>query len=241
MEKLLKEVKLLKYAFVDYRISCQEKYNLENLGCTVIICPPSALLYPAICGHPDILIHLLNDDKILVHKDLDESFIQLLKKINLNIEYTVNSLNKSYPYDICLNAVSLKDYFIHNLNFTDKTLLANFSSKKLINVKQGYTKCSTAIINDNAIITSDLSIAKALEKEPIDVLLLPPGDILLPGLNYGFIGGTCGKLEDTIVFYGTLEKYKYGSLVLDFLHKHKVKPFYLSDSPLIDRGSILIL
>lgn len=232
---------ILKYAFVDYRISKEEKYNLESLGCTVITCPPSPLLYEAISGHPDILVHLISNKKVIVHKDIDFNFIQLLKNLNLEIHYSLDSLKDTYPYDIILNAVNLKDYFIHNLKFTDKNLLNNLSKKKLINVNQGYTKCSTAIIKDNAIITSDTSIYQALKNEPIDVLLLPSGDIILPGLDYGFIGGTCGKVDDKIVFYGTLEKYKYGDLVLDFLKKHQMIPFYLSDTPLIDRGSILFL
>lgn len=232
---------ILKYAFVDYRISKEEKYNLESLGCTVIVCPPFPLLYEAISGHPDILIHLINNKKIIVHKDIDFNFIQLLKNLNLEVHYSLDSLKATYPYDIILNAVNLKDYFIHNLKFTDKNLLSNLSKKKLINVNQGYTKCSTAVIKNNAIITSDNSIYQALKSEPIDVLLLPAGDILLPGLNYGFIGGTCGRIDDKIVFYGTLEKYKYGDLVLDFLKKHQMTPFYLSDNPLIDRGSILFL
>lgn len=232
---------ILKYAFVDYRISKEEKYNLESLGCTVITCPPSPLLYEAISGHPDILVHLISNKQVIVHKDIDFNFIQLLKNLNLEIHYSLDSLKDTYPYDIILNAVNLKDYFIHNLKFTDKNLLNNLSKKKLINVNQGYTKCSTAIIKDNAIITSDTSIYQALKNEPIDVLLLPSGDIILPGLNYGFIGGTCGKVDDKIVFYGTLEKYKYGDLVLDFLKKHQMIPFYLSDTPLIDRGSILFL
>lgn len=232
---------ILKYAFVDYRISKEEKYNLESLGCTVITCPPSPLLYEAISGHPDILVHLISNKKVIIHKDIDFNFIQLLKNLNLEIHYSLDSLKGTYPYDIILNAVNLKDYFIHNLKFTDKNLLNNLSKKKLINVNQGYTKCSTAIIKDNAIITSDTSIYQALKNEPIDVLLLPSGDIILPGLDYGFIGGTCGKVDDKIVFYGTLEKYKYGDLVLDFLKKHQMIPFYLSDTPLIDRGSILFL
>jgi len=73
-------------------------------------------------------------------------------------------------------------------------------------------------------------------------LLLPPGDIELPGLNYGFIGGSCGLLDEKyLVFYGNLKNYKYGSEVLAFLDKYNITPIYLSDSNLIDRGSIFFL
>ena len=106
--------------------------------------------------------------------------------------------------------------------------------------KKGYTKCSVAIVNDNAIITSDFAIAKALTSNNFDVLLLPPGDIILEGLDYGFIGGTCGLVDKNILaFFGTLDKYAYGSEVKEFLKKHKVEPYYLSDLKLTDRGSII--
>jgi hypothetical protein len=229
----------MKYAFVDYRITHEEKYNLEKLGCTVVCCPPSNLLYPSISGHPDILIHFIKKDSIIVHKDISAIFIDTIKNFGFKVCYSEASLKDKYPYDITLNAVNLKDHFIHNLNFTDKNLLSYVSYKKLIHVKQGYTKCSTCIVNDNAIITSDKSIYKAAKSENIDVLLLPPGNISLPGLNYGFIGGTCGLMDNKLIFYGNLKNYRYGNLVLDFLKKYEVEPVYLSNNELIDRGSIL--
>jgi hypothetical protein len=228
----------MKYAFVDYRITDEENLNLQSLGCSVVTCPPSPLLYTAICGHPDILMNFVEKNKIIIHRDMDTNFIKFIKSLNFQVCYTANSLGNSYPFDILLNALNLENYFVHNINYTDKNLLSSISNKKLIQVKQGYTKCSTAIVSDNALITSDKSIYKALNNENIDILLLPPGDINLPGLNYGFIGGTCGLLDNKLVFYGNLKNYKYGDLVLRFLDKHEVEPYYLSDGPLIDRGSI---
>ena len=128
---------------------------------------------------------------------------------------------------------------MHKLNSTDATVLKYMSDKILVNVNQGYTKCSTAIVSGNAIMTSDIKIAESFRNLNMDVLYLPPGDILLPGLNYGFIGGCCCLLEkDLMVFYGDLRNYKHGLEVLSFLKKHSVNPYYLSPGKLIDRGSI---
>lgn len=91
-------------------------------------------------------------------------------------------------------------------------------------------------------MTSDMKIGKILKENNIDVLLLPPGDIILPSLDYGFIGGTCGLLDNnTLAFYGDLDMYKYGNEVLSFLRKHNVEPIFLSKSKLIDRGSIFCI
>ncbi|MBC2580290.1 DUF6873 family GME fold protein [Clostridium sp. DJ247] len=232
----------MKYAIVDFRIDVEEKKMLQQLGCQVLVCPPSNLLYDAICGHPDILLHIIDNKNIIVHKDMNKEFIESLRSLNLNVILSKHSLKSNYPYDIMLNSLNFSNLFVHNLKFTDPKLLRYVSYKKLISVKQGYTKCSTAIVNENAVITSDNTIASALGKENIDVLLLPSGDILLPGLNYGFIGGCCGLLDrNTLAFYGDLNYYKYGNDVINFLKKHSVKPVFLRQGKLIDRGSLFII
>ncbi|WP_125152752.1 DUF6873 family GME fold protein [Clostridium rectalis] len=229
-------------SFVDYRINKNEEANLKKLGVEIIKCPPCKQLYQAICGHPDMILHIINNKKIIVNKDIDKNFISKLNSFNIDVILSKNSLKIKYPYDIILNAVSMDYLFFHYINYTDPNLLLQLNNKKQISVKQGYTKCSTAIINSKAIITSDKSIDAAMKKENIDSLLLPPGDILLPGFDYGFIGGCCGMVtEKEMAFYGNLNYYKYGKEVLNFLYKYNVKPIFLSDGKLIDRGSILTI
>ena len=230
------------YALVDFRIDKEEELSLLNLGLQVIKCPPHPEVYEAVCGHPDILMHIVDDKKIVLHKDVDPSFMALLKNFNLNILLSSSSLGGQYPFNIKLNAVSLNDFFIHNIKYTDELLIEMTKNKKLINVKQGYTKCSTVIVNDNAIITSDKGIASALRPIGIDALLLPPGDILLPGLDYGFIGGCCGLIDkNRLAFFGNLEHYSYGNEVKDFLYKYDVEPIYLRNGKLVDRGSLFTI
>lgn len=226
---------------IDYRTSEEEKNALELLGYKIFICPPCQKLYAAVCGHPDMLLHVM-DNKIIVHKDIPTDFLNTISKLNLDIVLSHSHITSNYPKDIILNAVSTSNLFIHYTDYSDKNLmeLAIATGKKIIRVKQGYTKCSTAIVTDNSIITSDKGIAAAFKNENFDVLLLPPGDIELPGLNYGFIGGTCGLIEKSLLaFYGDLEYYAYGKDVLSFLKKHKVEPVFLRKGKLIDRGSIL--
>ncbi|MDP4147290.1 MAG: hypothetical protein Q8936_22930 [Bacillota bacterium] len=228
---------------VDYRILSEEKNTLYQIGYDSIECTPCSTLYNAVCGHPDMLMHFVDATNVVVHKNMHSNFIDTLKNLGFDVHFSKNELCDKYPFDISLNAVNLSNHFIHLLNYTDETLLSLIQNKKLINVKQGYTKCSTAVVSDNAIITSDKSIAKALKNEDsIDVLLIPPGDITLPGLDYGFIGGCCGLLDkETMAFYGDLNFYKYGDEVIKFLFKHNVKPLYLRKGKLIDRGTLICL
>ncbi len=227
---------------LDYRVSDTEKEVLYKYGYESLIVPRSTSLYSAVCGHPDMLLHILDKNNIIVHKKMDISFISSLESIGYNVIKSQNSLQAKYPYDVLLNGLSMGCFFLHNLKYTDPKLLSLSKDKKLLDVKQGYSKCSTAIISETAAITSDIKIHEILSSCGIDVLLLPPKHIELPGLDYGFIGGSCGILDEgTIAFFGNLNKYKYGKEVMSFLIKHDVKPVFLRDSPLIDRGTLFCI
>jgi hypothetical protein len=229
---------LMKNVIVDFRIHSEEKESLVSMGYDLLVCPSSNLLYDAVCGHPDMLMHITGNN-IIVHKNMNSEFIQNLELLNYNVYKSSSVLQTKYPDNICLNSLSIGNLFVHSINFTDTNLLSLVKNKKLVNVKQGYTKCSTCMVNNHAAITSDVSIAKALIIEGMDVLLVPPGDILLPGLNYGFIGGATGLIENNILaFYGHLDHYLYGKEVLKFLKKHRVEPVFLRNGKLTDRGSI---
>ena len=228
-------------SFVDYRLTEKQINLLLDEGLNIIKVPKSNNLYDAISGHPDIQLNIINSKKIILAKNSNLS-LETLNQYNIDFEYSSKELEEKYPKNIFLNAVNLKDFFIHNFKFKYKNLLKHVSDKELINIKQGYSKCSIAIVNDKALITSDLGIYNTLKKYPLDVLLIPSGDIILPGLSYGFIGGTCGLIsEDKMAFLGDLKNHSYGNDIKDFLFKHNVEPIYLDEGKLIDRGSILTL
>ena len=232
------------YCFIDYRTTKEELNNLYKLGLETIIIPKTPLVYEAINGHVDIQLNILSkkDKLVIVSKDINKSFLSSLKDKKINYVLSHNSLGFKYPDDIILNGLILEKFFIHNLNFTDKTLLESQKNKKNIHVKQGYTKCSVLPIREDSIITSDKNIAKELLNYNFNVLLIPSGDILLPTLNYGFIGGTGGMIsENKIAFFGELSNYAYGQDIYSFLYKLDVEPIYLRKGKLIDRGSLLTL
>lgn len=234
------------YAFIDYRTTNEELINIEKLGFNIILVPKTNKVYDAINGHPDIQLNILNNynysKKIIVHKDIPDTFKNNLHKNGIKYIVSKNSLSNKYPKDIILNALILEKYFIHNLKYTDDNLLNSQNSKIKINISQGYSKCSVLPVNNNALITNDKGIHDSLIHYGFDILLLPPGDILLPNLNYGFIGGTGGLVtKNKLAFFGELNHYKYGDMVKKFLYKYDVEPIYLKKGKLIDRGSLLTI
>lgn len=231
----------MNYVLVSCKINKEEEENLINNLITPIKVPLSGLLAKPLCDHVDMLLNIIDEKNILVHKDMDKDFILLLSNLDYNIHYSKNLLKANYPEDIILNGLNLNDVFIHNLKNTDKNLLSLIEKKGkiVLNTKQGYSKCSVAEVSQNAFITSDENMYRILEGFGFDVLKIPYGDISLFPYEYGFIGGCCGLvLQDVLAFYGDLSFYKYGDRVLDFLNKHGVKALYLRKGGLVDRGSI---
>lgn len=231
----------MRTCFVDYRISEIEESTLKKLGVNIIKVPKHHHLYSAIDGHPDMQINILNSNSLIISNNSSKELFDKIPNY-IDIIKSTYALEKKYPKDICLNAVNLKNVFIHNIQNTDPTLLKKVCNKNLIDIKQGYSKCSIAIVSENAFITSDEGIYNTLKNFDFDILLIPSGDIRLPGLNYGFIGGTCGLISpNEMAFFGNLENHSYGSSILQFLDKYNIKAIYLSNEKLIDRGSILTI
>ena len=116
------------YSFVDYRITEIEFLNLKKHGVIPIKVPKTSLVYDAINGHPDIQLSIIDSKNkhILVHKDIDKSFLNILNEFNIKFSFSKNSLQNKYPYDIILNALISDNFFMHNLKFTDH--LAFFGS-----------------------------------------------------------------------------------------------------------------
>ena len=89
----------MKNLIVDFRIHNEEKKYLISLGYNLLICPPSNLLYEAVCGHPDMLMHI-SGNSIIVHKDMNSEFIQDLDLLNYKVYKSNSTLQKLYPYNI---------------------------------------------------------------------------------------------------------------------------------------------
>ena len=112
---------------------------------------------------------------------------------------------------------------------------------KIINVNQGYCKCSICLINQNSIITEDQSICNAL-KDKFDVLKINSGYVQLKGYNYGFFGGCTGLIDkNTLAINGEIKYHKDKDEMISFLKERNVQLVELKSGYLEDIGSIIPL
>jgi len=196
---------------------------LDASGHEISFVSATSYTYDSISAHPDIYICKVGAGQIFHGDPLELGF--------------------NYPNNIKFNAVVMGDYFIHSLKFTSKNLLAEAKglNKKLIDVPQGYTKCNMAVVADNAAITSDLGISRALAatSTDIDLLVVTPGFVTLKGHQYGFLGGASGRIGNEMIFHGNLSVHPDFNKISDFVKKHNCKLTYFEEFELEDIGSII--
>jgi hypothetical protein len=195
--------------------------------------------------HPDMQLLHVTHDTIICAPNLDEEFKTNLRDRGLTVIPGLSEPSAVYPGDIPYNTVLIGEYAILNVRHTDPVVIEwlEKTGKKLIHVNQGYSKCSVAIVNREAAITSDRGISKALNAVKLDVLLIEPcTDILLPGYNFGFIGGACGLIsESDLVFSGNFHRLRQAEVICEFLRKHGIKAVSLGDGSVVDTGGFIPL
>ena len=155
------------------------------------------------------------------------------------------TLKGSYPYDVAYNCAIVGKHAFLNPRYTDTKLLdlLRQSDIKVAPVKQGYAKCSTCILNQEAIITADISIHEKAIEMGLDSLLIPPQlSIRLNGYNYGFIGGSSGLISKSeLAFLGDFQTLESAEIMDEFMAKYGITPVSLSHENIVDMGGIIPL
>lgn len=212
---------------------------LRWLGIDVLPIEASEKLSQAVASHADLQLGMLAGDCIAVGKG--EKLLQKqLETFGFAVIESEQTLSNSYPQEAMLDFLALGNCIIGNKEIIENKHLLNYS--QIIHSKQGYAKCNLAVINEHALITSDVSLAKACIAEGFDVLQITPGYIELPGYDTGFLGGCCGLIApDQLAVCGDLRTHPDYHRISAFLNKHRVSIITLMQGKLKDIGGIIPL
>ncbi len=233
--------KCSKRIIVDYRTQKETIEELERMGFEIIPTLKIPILYDAINGHADIQI-FKTQSGLIVAPEVFEYYKNTLPDVN--VIKGSNKLQNEYPYDISYNCANFGNYLICKRLYTTIEIIEYGLryKKKILSVNQGYSKCSICIINENAIITADKSIAKVCKENKIDVLEIAEGYIELNGMNYGFIGGATGLIDKTtLAVNGEIKTHPNSDNIISFAKNHGVDIVELKKGNLYDIGSIFIV
>lgn len=237
-------LKMANTAIVDGRIDEEIKNNLEKLNIKVIKTVKCNDVDDSISYHPDIVIHPVNHKTLVIAPNVFDYYEDKLYGMGIRIIKGEKILGRKYPEDIAYNVGRLSDIAIHNFKYTDDKLKYYLKKEGLefVNVNQGYSKCSLAIINDNTAITADFLMYKKLTSLGYKILLIEPGYISLEGQKYGFIGGSSGNLcQGKLVFSGEFSNHPDSQKILSFLNQNNAEFILLSKKTLLDIGTIITL
>ncbi len=103
------------------------------------------------------------------------------------------------------------------------------------------------MIEQNAVIVTDLTIAKVLSNNGIEVLYLDDLDIKLLDEKgeysqmKGFIGGAMARVEDKIVVFGELKKLDKQGKIKDFVQKYGLELVDFEGLEVVDYGGLVVL
>lgn len=212
---------------------------LRRLGTEVFVSENNKNLQIPVQSHADMSVLHLGDNKFLTY---DSAIAKTLKSMGADCAVPAVEQAADYPHDVALNCLVLGSFIVCNTLFCapEIPLLAEKTGRKLINVRQGYARCSVAVVDEHSVITADKKIAAKLLGEGLDVLCISSGSIELPGYNCGFIGGCCGKISrDKLLFCGDPANHPDGERIYEFVNSKGIEIITTADEPLFDFGGII--
>ena len=204
----------------------------------MIMIQTEGITYSAISGHPDVFF-CQTTNGLIVAPNVTETFKQQLSKKSISWTAGYKPVGSKYPETARYNCVINDKYLIGNLDFIDKKILETTIGKKIIHVRQGYTRCNLLALKNDRFITSDRGIAGVLQQKGLEVLFVEPKGIQLPGFDHGFFGGCCGLMGDKVFFIGNLSRFAEGEQVRSFLAGYEIVELY--DGPLFDGGGLFFI
>ena len=225
-------------------ISDEIYQSLKIMNLRIIKTIPHRGVHPSIAYHPDIVVHPVNHKLLVVEPSMYDYYKKNFKNTDIEIIKGEKTLESMYPMDIAYNVGRIDNFALHNIKYTDEVLKFYLQKEglELVNVNQGYTKCSMAIIGLDDIITADKSIHEIVRQLGINSLLIEAGDIFLEHQKYGFIGGCTGNISSKeILFSGSLDNHSDKEKIENFIKSLNKTITYLSKETINDIGSIITL
>lgn len=187
-------------------------------------------------GHCDLMAVHMGKNELAV---IERSESDCLNINNIELNLIANMQKPQYPYDAELNFCIVGRHVIFNPKTANSELIDKLDLIKL-ECKQGYTKCSVCVADENSIITSDSAIANIALRAGLDVLKISNNIVALNGFEYGFIGGASFKISKTqLAFTGVIEDQAERCRIERFLSEHDIVPVYLTDRRIFDIGSAI--
>ena len=157
-------------AITSHNFPREAEDTLTKFGHRTLRLPPHPNLPKPVASHPDMLLFFA-PDAIFSTKSYYTIAARELEEISsvygAPIQTIEEEYGNEYPFDVLLNALPLgKNLLCDTKTVANELLKIGLTA---CHVNQGYTKCSSLPIGKDALITSDVSIARNAEKMNINL------------------------------------------------------------------------
>ncbi len=218
--------------------------DTEIPDATVITPPSIEILPPSMRRHADLGIVIISSKKAVCPPESYAYYKNELTPYGFEVIEGDSHIGSHYPQDSAYNVGIVGKKCFLNKKVCDKLLFDILITEgyEVVQVNQGYTKCSICPIDENSFITGDVSIARKGKKAGMDVLLISNEGISLSGYKNGFFGGSAGKSSNNELLINgdisTLPDYKN---IEKFLLSKDITIKNLKEGAVFDIGSIIPL
>ena len=221
--------------------------SLASLGFKVILLPRDERLQLPVRSHADMLLGVIKNDIFCSEKYFIENrdIFNAIEAYGYTVTTCKAELSQKYPQDIAFNMLFVGNSIIGKIDFIAEEIkeYAQRNKIELLRVKQGYSKCSTLLLGDDAIICADDGIISEAERINLSTLKIENSHdaITLQGYGYGFIGGASGVFGKNVYFAGNIDLHPQVKKIAEFLTKFGFDAISLCEDKLCDVGGIIFL
>ncbi len=205
-----------------------------------VTCPGLA---EPVASHPDMVLFAAGRGEVICAREVFDEYTRLLSPFGIHLVQGKSQLMRDYPGDVAYNVLNTPKGAFARFDKTDRTVTEALRAhnKKMVTVKQGYARCATVCFG-NCLITADPTISAAAKEAGLSVLTVSPGGVLLPGYDYGFLGGASGLLDEkTVAFFGDVFAHPDGEKIQKFITENGFFISCIPQMPLTDIGTIFCI
>lgn len=194
--------------------------------------------------HGDLTFAYLGEGVAVCAPESYDYYAAHLQSYPIRLIKGSRKLKSTYPGDCAYNVATVGKRMFCRVDAADETLLDEAVKKgfKIINIKQGYAKCSVCPVNENAAVSADVSFYRTALDEGIDCLLVTNSAIGLKGYDTGFFGGTAFMYDKyALSANGDLTKHPDAERIKNFLKKYNAEIKIINKGKLTDFGSLSVI
>lgn len=234
---------MIRIAICDERLPDECRLKLVRRGFIVVSMPPSSRLPEPLASHTDMLLCRIGDEYVTSADYLEEvpfGIQEIYDLTRAKFHFTADVFEKEYPRDAIFNCLTFgKRLFIKADTASEYVInLAREKGLEIVNIKQGYPACTVLKLSDEAAITADDGMARALSKYGIRVYKIEAGGIALPPYEYGFIGGAAGVCDGVVYFAGDITAHPSYNIIKEAAEREGLKLVSLGSGTPLDVGGI---